>query len=57
VDYHANLSTAPSLGVGLSAAVVAGSHGLVLYDKLGGQEDTRIWTGSLPFSTYPFAPA
>lgn len=49
-------STAPSLAVSGQAAVIAGSHGLVLYDKSGNETDSIFWTGGLPVSGYPFAP-
>ena len=56
LDYNSVQSTAPSLGVGVEAAVVAGSHGLVLYNKAGGVEDSEFWDTDLPFTGYPFAP-
>jgi hypothetical protein len=56
-DFWFHQSTAPSLAVGGLAAVVAGSHGLVLFDKAGNMEDSKLWTGNLPVSGYPFVPA
>lgn len=56
-NYWFPQSTAPSLAVGGLAAVVAGSHGLVLYDKSGNMDDSKLWMGNLPVSGYPFEPA
>ncbi|UYV13323.1 MAG: hypothetical protein NCW75_03320 [Phycisphaera sp.] len=64
-DYDAVQSTAPNIAVGELTAIVAGPHGIRLYDKSASVLDSRFWTGSLPYAgtnpitdpAFPFAPA
>lgn len=50
-------STAPSIGVNSLAAVVLGTHRMVLFNKSGTEVDSIVWDEHLPDSDYPFAPA
>ncbi|MCW5756015.1 MAG: hypothetical protein KIT54_02140 [Phycisphaeraceae bacterium] len=58
-DYRADLSTAPSLAVGLEQVVVVGSHRMMMFDKSQAidpmnPQDVRNW-GPIQYSpTYPF---
>lgn len=45
------------MGVNGLAAVVLGTHRMVLYNKSGTQVDTKVWDQHLPDADFPFAPA